>query len=201
MGPYEILGVSPSTSDEDIAKAYKKLARKYHPDINPGNSEAARRMADINNAYDQVKQMRSGNTTGSYSGSYTNTSSNGSYQSSANQIRFVEEMIRIGQYLEALNLLSNIPNHDAHWHYLYGVCLANLGRYQSARNYIRRAIELDPYRTEYSDFLNNINNSQYQEPAQVGFLGRFVFTVFKWIFYFYLFQLVLNYVLTGFGRR
>jgi len=200
MGPYEILGVSPSTTDDDIAKAYKKLARKFHPDINPGNDSAARKMAEINNAYDQIKQMRSGNTTNGYSGSYSNTSQN-PYRTGNNQIRFVEEMIRIGQYIEALSLLSNIPSHDAQWHYLYGVCLANLGRYQSARNYIRRAIEMDPYKTEYQEFLNQINNTQYQEPAQVGFLGRFIFTALKWVFYFYLFQVFINFLLSGFGRR
>lgn len=48
---YEILGVSKDASEEDIKKAYKKLAVKYHPDKNPGNKEAEEKMKEINNAY------------------------------------------------------------------------------------------------------------------------------------------------------
>lgn len=49
---YEILGVSKDASDEAIKKAYRKLARKWHPDINPGNKKAERKFKDISNAYD-----------------------------------------------------------------------------------------------------------------------------------------------------
>lgn len=64
--PYGILGVSPAATDEEIAKAYKKLAKKYHPDLNPGNEAAARLMGRINQAYDEIKiQRQSGNRTNS----------------------------------------------------------------------------------------------------------------------------------------
>ena len=49
---YEVLGVKKDTSQEDIKKAYRKLARKWHPDINPGNSEAEQKFKDISLAYD-----------------------------------------------------------------------------------------------------------------------------------------------------
>src|SRR6266508_245429 len=49
---YEILGVGRTTSAEDIKKAYRKLARKYHPDINPGKKEAEERFKEISFAYD-----------------------------------------------------------------------------------------------------------------------------------------------------
>ena len=53
--PYQVLGVSPDASDEEIKQAYRKLAKKYHPDLNPGDEAAAKKMQQINAAYDQIK--------------------------------------------------------------------------------------------------------------------------------------------------
>ena len=52
--PYQILGVSPNASEDEIKQAYRRLAKKYHPDLNPGDAEAARKMNEINQAYDQI---------------------------------------------------------------------------------------------------------------------------------------------------
>ena len=48
---YKVLGANRSASEEEIRKAYRKLARKYHPDVNPNNKEAAERFKDANEAY------------------------------------------------------------------------------------------------------------------------------------------------------
>jgi DnaJ-class molecular chaperone len=50
--PYEVLGVERSASDDDIKKAYRKLARQYHPDRNPGDKPAEARFKEIQSAYD-----------------------------------------------------------------------------------------------------------------------------------------------------
>lgn len=49
---YEVLGVDKNASDADIKKAFRKLARKYHPDVNPGDKEAEEKFKEINEAYD-----------------------------------------------------------------------------------------------------------------------------------------------------
>jgi len=49
---YKILGVSKNASQADIKKAYRKLARKYHPDVNPGDKEAERKFKEINEAHE-----------------------------------------------------------------------------------------------------------------------------------------------------
>ena len=73
--PYQVLGVSPGASDEEVTKAYRKLAKKYHPDLNPGDEAAAAKMSEINAAYDQIKngytpQHQSSSGSGGYSRPY-----------------------------------------------------------------------------------------------------------------------------------
>ena len=52
--PYRVLGVSPGASKDEVTRAYRKLAKKYHPDLNPGDASAAKKMAEVNAAYDSI---------------------------------------------------------------------------------------------------------------------------------------------------
>ena len=79
MDPYKVLGVPRTASDEEVKKAYKTLAKKYHPDMNVGASnikELEARFKAVQAAYNQIMDERSGKTShnpgssGGYSGSY-----------------------------------------------------------------------------------------------------------------------------------
>lgn len=53
--PYQVLGVSPNASEDEIRQAYRTLAKKYHPDLNPNDPAAAQKMNEVNEAYDLLK--------------------------------------------------------------------------------------------------------------------------------------------------
>ena len=76
---YKILGVSKNATEEEIKKAYRKLAMKYHPDLN-SSKDAEDKMKEINEAYEQVMKNKNQSTSSNKSTSNSNTyTSNNSY--------------------------------------------------------------------------------------------------------------------------
>ena len=71
--PYKVLGVSRSATDEEIKDAYRKLAKKYHPDQyteSPLKELADEKMKEINEAYDTITAQRRGGSRGGYNAGY-----------------------------------------------------------------------------------------------------------------------------------
>ena len=171
--PYKILGVSPDASDDEIKRAYRKLAMKYHPDRNPGDEEAARKMQEVNEAYDRIKNPQKASQSGPSGYGYGNTSGYGgyydpfggyrqqSYGGSAQGDTYQQsafQYIRFGRYQEALNVLQNSTNRNARWYYLSALANDGLGNDVTALEHIRRAVSMDPDNPEYLSALSQIEH-------------------------------------------
>ncbi len=162
MDPYKILGVSRSASDDEIKKAYRDLARKYHPDAyidNPLADLAQEKMKQINEAYDQIQRERSGggSSAGGNSG-YSGYSSAGSYGGSGEYAR-VRQMIAMGNIAGAMSVLSSSANRNAEWHFLMGSVQLRRGWYDEARRYFSTAVSMDPNNAEYRAALERVNGA------------------------------------------
>ena len=169
--PYKVLGVSPDASDEEIKRAYRKLAKKYHPDLNPGDQEAARKMQEVNAAYEQIKNPQKAQpNTGGYDPF-------GSYRQQQNQedsyFQGIRQYIRFGRYQEALNMLNNMSDRSARWYYYSALAHNGLGNQVTALEHIRKAVSMEPDNYEYLDALNRIEHGGAAYRQQAGNFGGF----------------------------
>ena len=175
--PYEVLGVSETASDEEIKAAYRKLAKKYHPDNytdSPLADVAEQKMKEINEAYDTINQMRQ-------KGKGTGSTGSSSYQGSSNsQFYNVRLYIQRNMIDQAEQILDSTPmgNRTAEWFYLKGMCAYRRGWSEQAFNNFTTACNMDPNNSEYRAALNNMQNQRaynyggYNQPnMQNGGMG------------------------------
>ena len=158
--PYSVLGVSPSASDEEVKKAYRELARKYHPDNyqnNPLADLAEEKMKEINEAYDAITKQRAGGGGYQSSQSYGSSSSQGSYQSysSANSTYAqVRSLINSGDLAGAERLLYGVNQRDGEWYFLSGSIAYRKGWMDEAMQNYSRAVQMEPNNMEYRQAYN-----------------------------------------------
>ena len=161
--PYKVLGVSPDASDADIKKAYRELAKKYHPDNyhdNPLGELANEKMKQINEAYDQIQKLRSGS---GYTGGYsTYSGSTGSTGSTRPDLKRIRDLIAAGNYTEAAIVCDSVSQNmrNAEWYYLKGRIYLRQGSYNNAVQMLRIAVQMDPGNPEYTHLYNTLVQNQ-----------------------------------------
>ena len=154
--PYSVLGVSQNASDDEVKKAYRELARKYHPDNyqnNPLADLAEEKMKEINEAYDTITKQRAGGYSGSFSGApggqrngYASVSAHPSY------IR-IRNLINGGDLMQAEQLLYEVGQKDGEWYFLAGSIAYRKGWMDEAMQNYTRAVQMDPNNVEYRQAL------------------------------------------------
>lgn len=196
--PYTVLGVSPNATDDEIKDAYRKLAKKYHPDINPDKELAEAKMKEINYAYDTIKKMREQGTSYSSTNNYSNSSyTNNTYNNDIN-FQTIERYIMARQYTLARIMLEQIPKTTGKWYYYSAIINFNLGDIQTAEYHIDIACNMEPDNLNYKQLKSQMESSYYQR-SKTSYkrpftFGRLIFTLIK----FYIIINVIGYVLTMF---
>lgn len=142
--PYAVLGISRNASDDEVKKAYRNLARKYHPDnfSDETSAEMAKeKMQEINEAYDSIVNSRRGGA--NYGGS----------NSGSADFRDIRTYINSGRLDYAQELLDGVPveRRNAEWYYLNGVVLNNRGWFNDAYTSFATAYRMNPSNPEYRD--------------------------------------------------
>ena len=171
LDPYEVLGVSRDADEETIKKAYRTLVKKYHPDryVNtPMADVASEKMKQINEAYDMITNKKNtAQNSGSYGsyggynpfgGAYGAYGTNDGYDYTKVSFDTVRRLISSRRFEEAEAMLKQLP-FDAEWYYLMGVIYINKGWYNKGKEYINKAVSMDPQNVEYRSAQRSFDNS------------------------------------------
>lgn len=171
LNPYEVLGIAPGASDEEIKRAYRSLSRKYHPDANvnnPNKAQAEEKFKQVQQAYDQImKQKQQGS---SYGGSRAYGGYSRRDENDSTILRAAANYIASRHFTEALHALNSASQEErgARWHYYSAMANAGIGNNVTAREHIARAVALEPSNLEYRQFQQHLDfgGTWYQSMGQ-----------------------------------
>ena len=162
--PYEVLGIAPSATDEEVKKAYRELSRKYHPDSyvnNPLADLAEEKFKQVQQAYNQIMKQRQngGARNAAYQGGYGyggSQSYNTGDEQTNMQLQAARNYINARRFREALNVLDGISNRTAMWYYYSSVANMGIGNNILAVEHARQAAAMEPNNMEYVNYANQL---------------------------------------------
>ena len=175
--PYRVLGLERGASDEEVKKAYRRLAKQYHPDTNPGDEAAARKMQEINAAYEQIKNPSAGAAQGQAEADpfaeWFRQRSAGQQQSTRfrnPETQAAWQYVQYRRFAEALQALSGIPvqQRDAQWYYVSALANRGAGNSVTALEHIRRAVSMEPEQMLYRQTLAQFEQGSADYRRQAG---------------------------------
>lgn len=160
--PYQVLGIQPGATDEEVKTAYRELAKKYHPDNyanNPLSDLAQQKMQEINEAYDAIIKSRKEGTGAYGGGTYGGT---GYRSGGSSRFMDIRNLIRTGRVVDAETLLDGVPGNsrDGEWYFLKGSVLYRKGWLEDAYNHFSTAVRMDPGNMEYRTALNQLDTQR-----------------------------------------
>ena len=150
--PYEVLNIPSTATDEEVKKAYRDLARKYHPDNyhdNPLADLAQEKMKEINAAYEEIMRERREKA-----------------RDHAGKSAFdeVAELIRAGKIAEAQEKLDSFNERTAEWHYLQSVVFYKKNWINESKKQLEIAMQLDGGNPKYRDAYEKLRaRAEYRE--------------------------------------
>ncbi len=174
--PYAVLGVPRDASEETVTAAYRTLAKQYHPDLNPGDTAAAARMREINEAYTSIREHDAAfsaktGASSAYS-AHARGDATGFWQEfgharGQNDVyRHVRDALASEDFTRALSLLSAIYAKDAYWYYFSAYAHNGNGNRVLALHYAKTAHELDPYEPVFETLYEELRGDLTQNRAK-----------------------------------
>ena len=157
---YEILGVTQASTGEEIRRAYRALARRWHPDRfqeGPERMWAEQKMIEINTAYHEVLRQAGRKC---------------SSAAESEQFADIRKLIEIGQLGAARQALLRVAIRSAEWNYLFGAVLLRLGETEKATMYFGLAVRQDPDSVQYRSAYRSAEAIKSRENSLFHKLGR-----------------------------
>ena len=201
--PYKVLGLEADASADDIKKAYRQMAKKYHPDLHPDDPGIVEKMNEINEAYDMLTNpskyaVKRAQAEAEQQGGWEVVSeADFTAQQTEEQpaeptedspeIKQIIELINGGQYQEAVNRLTQIPSagRNGRWYYLCALANQMLGDYILATEQMQKACELEPQNQNYMElFMQFQKAGQMQEKKAGGFPYGLILLIIMFVSYF-----------------
>lgn len=141
--PRSVLGVDPDATEAEITKAYRELAKLYHPDLNPDDSWSAERMRQINSAYEQLKleceQRRQ--------------------EEAVPPMERARRLLDICEFESAAEVLGCCPPpRSAEWFCMSAVAAYGMGDSRTALSFAKKAVSMRPESAEYQRVLRNVKS-------------------------------------------